>query len=144
MLNKEEESKQEKNEVHHAKKVSVDDMNKISESICKIEIPGISIATCFFIIVMDKNKNEHKFLITNYHVLSLEFINQKKTINVINNNGKKYSINLNKKERLIITLNKPWDITSVEILEKDKINEIKYLECDSNCMDNQNKEIFIL
>ena len=146
MLKNEENNKKEANKAHHAKKVPVDDMNKISESICKIEIPGITCATGFFIIVMDKNKNEHKFLITNYHVLPRDLIQKKKTIWVINNNGKKYSIILNKKERLIIALDKPIDITSVEILEEDEINEIKYLEYDSNCMGNEsiNKEIVIL
>ena len=134
---------------HHAKKVSLDDINKLSDAICKISIPtnhGEINGTGFFIIVMDKNKNAHKFLITTSHIISDHIIRAKNKIHIIKNNGEKYEINLNKNFRFIITVDRPIDITSIEILEKDKINDVKYLEYDLNGIDNQyiNKEILIL
>jgi len=132
---------------HHAKKASLDDINKLSDAICKISIPtnhGEINGTGFFIIVMDKNKNAHKFLITTSHIISDHIIRARSKIHIIKNNGEKYEINLNK--NFIIILKEPIDIISIEILEKDKINDVKYLEYDLNGIDNQyiNKEILIL
>ena len=52
---------------HHSKKVSLDIINRISNSICKLSISSEGktiMGTCFFMYIMNK-----KFLITNNHVL---------------------------------------------------------------------------
>ena len=134
---------------HHAKKVSLNDIDELSEAICKISIRtnhGEINGTGFFIIVMDKNKKAHKFLISTSHIISSHIINCYNKISIIKNNGEEYKIKLKDNLRFIISLNEPIDIISVEILEKDKINNVKYLEYDLNGIDNQyiNKEILIL
>ena len=73
-------------------------------------------------------------------------VKAKKIVELINNNGDKFTIKLDKKERIIICISKPYDITAVEILEKDKINNIKYLDYiyDDDMNKYINKEVFIL
>ena len=129
---------------HHSKKVSLDDINRISNSICKLSIPNIKgkiiMGTCFFMYIMNK-----KFLITNNHVISNNLIHNKKDITVINNDGEEFIIKLSKKERIKETIVKPYDISAIEILDNEKINNIKYLDYDYNDINKyKKKEIFIL
>ena len=128
---------------HHSKAVNLTDTSRISNSICIISIPtykGKNMGTCFFMYI--KNK---KYLITNSHVIPERLIERKKIVEVINNIGEKFSIKLDKEERIIICISKPYDITAIEILEKDKLDNIKYLEYVYDDMNKYiNKEVFIL
>ena len=88
---------------------------------------------------------EKKYLITNSHIIPAQCFKEKKIINLINNDGKTFSIKLNHKERIIKYIEKPFDITAVEILEKDKINDITYLDYEYDDMNKYiKKEVFTL
>ena len=80
---------------HHSKKISLNDINRISNSIAKIIVPtneGKNIGTCFFMFIMNK-----KFIITNEHIIPKKISN---TINLVNNAGNEFPIILGK-QRMI-------------------------------------------
>jgi hypothetical protein len=108
---------------HHSKKVSLDDINRISNSICKLYVPNnkgkFIMGTCFFMYIMNK-----KFLITNNHVLSTNLIHNKKDITVINNAGEEFIIKLSKKGRIKEAIAKPYDISAIEILDNETIKTL--------------------
>ena len=129
----------------HAKKIPLKILNEISKSICKI-------------IVMDSEKNKNwnatgfflqlqkervlNLLITNNHVIPQEMIDSKDIIAIILENGNEQIIELNNKERFIKSFNPPIDITAIEILDKDEINNnIKYLSYDLNYEEGYNQYI---
>jgi surface protein len=128
---------------HHSKKISLDDINRISNSICIISIStseGKFTGTCFFMNIMKK-----KFLISNNHILTNKSILNQKHITIINNFGEEFRILLHHKKKIIQIINKPYDITAVEILEDDKIKNITFLDYDYNDMNKYiNEEVFIL
>ena len=131
------------NKSHHSKTINLNVINRISNSICIVSIPTgekSTKGTCFFMCI--KNK---KYLITNNHVITRELVKAKTKIKLKNNIGEKFRIILNKNERIIKNIGKPYDITAIEILEKDKINNINYLEYVYDDMNKYiNKEICIL
>ena len=128
------------NKSHHSKKISLDNINRISNSIFTISIPtnrGKQIGTCFFMCINDK-----KYLITSSHIIPCKTI---KPIQLINNNGKKFYISYDFDKRVIKYFPKPFDILAIDILEKDKLNNITYLEYVYDDMNNYiNKEICVL
>ena len=131
------------NKHHHSKKISLDDINRISNSICIISIStneGKITGTCFFMNIMNK-----KFLISNNHILTNKSILYLRPITIINNFGEEFRILLDHKKKLILNINKPYDITAVEILKGDKIKNITFLDYDYDLMNKYiNKEVFIL
>ena len=128
---------------HHSKKISLDDINRISNSICIISLStneGKIMGTCFFMNIMNK-----KFLITNNHILTNKSVLCHKHITIINNFGEEFKVLLHHKKKLIQTINKPYDITAVEILEDDKIKNITFLDYDYDFMNKYiNEEVFTL
>lgn len=119
-------------------------------SICKIRIMGFKevIGSGFFLdLTRLINK---KCLVTNNHVITKELIDAKADIIIETN--KTNNIKLDIKERLIKNFeeyDKECDISIIEILDKDKINDgIRYLDYDPNYYRGYNqyihKDIFIL
>ena len=109
----------------------------VSNSICKLNIndednEGIGMGTGFLIKIKNNinNKTNYKyFLITCEHVIKREYIESENTEIEINYHSRaiKLKINLDKYERMIRTYEDIIDITLIEILKEDDINENYFL-----------------
>ena len=109
-------------------------LHQMKNCICKIKIGNIN-ATGFFCKVPAINMN---FLMTNYNVLNEDYINENNKINILLNDEKdvlKIDLTI-KREKYF---NKEYDITLIELKEKDKIND--FLELDDNIL-NDNEEMY--
>ena len=105
-------------------------MNKISKSICKISYINNNKkynGTGFFILL----NNSFKCIMTNYHVIKKELINNNINIEIYNNNNTK-NINI-KLDNRNIQFYENLDITIIEIKESDEIiKDIEFLDYDLN------------
>ena len=109
------------------KPISIPTALKVMKSVCRIFI-GKNCGTGFFI----KKCDSQKYLITNYHLVSQDKINQGFEIEIYNH--KKFQLNLN--NRNIKYFPNPTDITIIEIKNTDEIyKEIEFLEY---ALDNKN------
>ena len=121
--------------IGHNKPVPMNIANKVMKSICKIIIKGINkniiYGTGFFM----KISNSLKYLITNYHVLCPNVINQNIELEIWN--LKKMKLNIS--NRYIKYFEKPKDITIIQIKDTDSIyNDIEFLGYDSNYINGYN------
>jgi len=115
-----------------SKPIPIKIVNKVMKSICKIIIKAkenISYGTGFFL-----NYSEHKkYLMTCYHIINPSLENENIKIELELYNNKKMKLNF--KNRFTKYLNKPKDITMIEIKESDEIYEnIEFLNYDYNCI----------
>ena len=128
------ESKKEEAYTGH-KSVPMNIANKTLKSICKIivnSIEGDIYGTGFFMKINDSKK----YLITNYHVISEERINDEIVIEIHNHKTMK----LKKGNRVIKYFKRPKDITVIEIKNNDDIyKDIDFLDYDYNCVPNRYK-----
>ena len=123
------------------RKVDVSTANKVSKCVCKIiinENKGAKAGTGFFLIY-----KEAKYLITCYHIVNSEKKNYK--IEIYN----KKEFNLELKNRLVLLLKEPFDISAIEINENDEfINYIDFLDYDLNyingCDQYKDLEVYAL
>ena len=118
---------------NHAAQIPEEASDKLYNSIVKIVLPKIY-GTGFFMTINIKEKKRN-FLLTNFHVISLELIDSKQTINIYYGKKEfeiKKTIKLDVNERFIRYFDEPIDITIIEILPKDNIPEHKYLFPDLN------------
>ena len=123
------------------RKVDVSTANKVSKCVCKIiinENKGAKAGTGFFLIYKDK-----KYLITCYHIINSEKKNYK--IEIYN----KKEFNLELKNRLVLLLKEPFDISAIEINENDEfINYIDFLDYDLNYINGYDQykdlEVYVL
>ena len=126
------ESKKEEAYTGH-KAVPMNIANKTLKSICKIivnSIEGDIYGTGFFMKINDSKK----YLITNYHVISEERINDEIVIEIHNHKTMK----LKKGNRVIKYFKRPKDITVIEIKNNDDIyKDIDFLDYDYNCVPNR-------
>ena len=122
-------------------------LDQLMNCICKINIKG-RFGTGFFCKIPFR-KETIKVFITNYHILNEIDLKENKELNLsINNDKVTIIIDLGIKREMYF--NKEYDITLMELNEKDKIKE--YLELDDNLFqDNieknnieKNKSIYIL
>ena len=116
------------NEVNiRPKNIEKKKIDEASLSICKIEIDNES-GTGFFLNLKDKlGKN---YLITNYHVISKEYVDQKKTIKIKLDNNGGADIKLDGSQREIKFFQDLFDhdIIIIQILESDNLdNKVKFL-----------------
>ncbi len=81
---------------------------------------------------IERNNKPFNFLMTNHHIITKDMIEQGETITIFYDNEKsKLSLELNKKERIIQTYNDfQIDVTIVEIIPKDKIENKFFLNVD--------------
>ena len=134
----------------HAKKMPIKIINKISDSVCKIIIPkdngGKEYGTGFFMYLLKDKRIE--CLITNYHVITQSLVDSHKKIKIQIKNEKEFEIELNDKTRYIKCYEKPIDITIIEIIDSDYINEVTYLYYDMNYLlgyqQYKNEDIFTI
>ena len=110
-------------------------INQMKKNIFKICLNDGSKGTGFFCKIPFINENVLNALITNNHVINLEM--EKITIS-INNDKEIKVIELNNR---IKYTNKEYDITIIEIKEKDNINN--YLELDENIMKKGSNKLYI-
>jgi len=123
------------------RKVDVSTVNKVSKCVCKIiinENKGAKAGTGFFLIYKDK-----KYLITCYHIVNSE----KKNYQIEIYNKKEFNLQL--KNRFVLLLKKPFDITAIEINENDEfINYIDFLDYDLNYINGNDQykdlEVYVL
>ena len=118
-----------------AKNMKLKTLNEVAKSICKIKtIRGEG--TGFFLKI-GKNGKQLYILVTAHHVVPELYIIEK--FEIINDNGNiKKIISLNSRERIIEYFPK-YDITAVEIIDKDNLKgKVKFLNYDSNCI----KEVY--
>ena len=83
----------------------------------------------------ERNNKPFYLIMTNQHVISEEMIDKKETIIIkYANENKPININLNIKERIILGFEKSLDIDVViiEVIPKDKIDEIYFLKPNIN------------
>ena len=106
-------NKQRQNETYTGHKgIPIDMVNKVRNSICTICIKnknGFIYGTGFFM----KISNSKKYLITNYHIINPEKINEKIEIEIETWNKKQIKLELN--NRNVKYLNIPKDITIIEL-----------------------------
>ena len=118
------------NQEYYPKPVSLESTKKICyqmiECVCKVYNPSGEFGTGFFMKIPCQNKTIPT-LITSYHVLNEGYLNTENEILIILENDEK-SIKLNNNK--IIYTNEKLDITIIEILEKDFIKNIHFLELD--------------
>ena len=108
------------------KPVPLNIANQALKSICKIIVETKNIYGTGFFMRVDESK---KYLITNYHILSEDVINDEITIEI--HNHKEMKLNSNNRE--IKYFKKPKDITIIEIKNSDIIyNDIEFLDYDSD------------
>jgi len=118
-------------------------LNQMKNCVCKIKIGNIT-ATGFFCKIPIINMI---FLMTNFYVITEEYLNENKEITISLNDDKKVLvIDLTKERKKYFS--KEYDVTAIEIKEKDKINE--YWEVDENILKDgiekyyKQKSIYIL
>ena len=106
-------------------------VQQMERGICKIKI-GIEQGTGFFCKIPFPNKeNMLPVFITNNHIINKELFNEKIQIKIKEEKNKKY-INLNKNRKKYT--NEKYDITIIEIIEEDNINN--YLELDDKILND--------
>ena len=113
-------------------------LNQLTNCICKIKIKG-EYGTGFFCKIPFKNE-AIKVLMTNHHVLNKENLKGNKKINLLVNDEKKV-IKLDLKIERNIYFNEDYDITIIELNDKDKIKD--YLELDDNLLQDDAEIIYI-
>ena len=121
----------------HGAQIPESASDKLYNSIVRIEIKveeGTAKGTGFFMKSQIKGK-EYKFLCTNYHVVSQQFVDSKIEISIYygkKNKETKKIIKLDTNERFIKCFEEPKDICLIKIIESDKIPEDKFLSPDLN------------
>ena len=135
-------------------------INEVSKSVCKITIESMNqkfYGTGFFMMIQSDEGKNISCMLTNFHVISEDIIKYKNAIIKIeidseNDENSKLvqQFKFGNDNRFILFLQKPIDITVIEILDKDIIKDkIKFLLCDLDCKKDRyknyiNKEVFIL
>jgi len=131
---------------NHPTAISLEQMDKIKEqmekSVCKIICPKGGYGTGFFCkIPFPDEFNLLRVLITNNHVLGENDIIQGYKIKFTLKNDKFIFEILIDKKRKIYT-NKEFDITIIEIYEKDNLEHYKLLEIDEDIFKEKLNKIF--
>ena len=120
-------------------------LDQLMNCICKIKMKE-RLGTGFFCKIPFE-KETIKVLMTNYHILNEKDLKENQILNLTLNNDKE-ALTIDLKIKREFYFNKEYDITLIELNEKDKIKE--YLELDDNLFqDNieinyKNKSIYIL
>ena len=103
---------------------------QMKNSICKICLKNGIKGTGFLCIIPFPDQNTVlKILVTNNHIINQEYLDKEEIINAIFDNNKVKIIKLKNKKKYT---NKDYDITIIEINEKDEIKEDAFLEIDDN------------
>ena len=119
----------------------------ISKGTIKILFEDESLSSGFF-LKFERNEKLFHCLMTNTHALKVERVkNKEKIIIKYDNENKELSIDLNSDERIILDFQKDnnIDISIVEIIQKDKIDDSFFLspntEINENSIVNKNIQL---
>ena len=108
-------------------------IEQMEKNICKIKI-GKELGTGFFCKIPFPNKNNMlPVFITNNHIINGDFLNKKNMKIEINIKEEKKAKVINLNDRMNYT-NEEYDITIIEIKEKDNIKS--YLNLDNKIIDD--------
>ena len=123
--------------------ISLENIVKITEqmktSICQIHA-GNKKGTGFFCKIQYEGKNI-PVLMTNYHVISDDFLQNNKKIKISINNGEKYdTIKVNENSKIYSSIRNEYDIMIIELEEKKDIYH--YLELDEHLFDKDSEDIY--
>ena len=126
------EQKERKKEIYIVNKpIDIDIVIECRKFVCKIKVSkkeGTHYGTGFFMKIFDSKR----YLMTNYHVIDLNSLNEKIEIEIWN----KKTFILNTNNMNIKYLKEPKDITALEIKDLDGIfEEVKFLNYDKNYED---------
>jgi len=113
----------------------------VSYSICKI-VTKAKIGTGF-LIKLFKGGQILFSLLTNEHIIQKEMVDKNEKIIIYNLKNNYVNINLNKSERFIECY-KNLNITVIEIIKKDKIDENYFLIPNLKAKEFMNKEIYLI
>jgi hypothetical protein len=108
----------------------IDNIYKVSKGTLKIELENGKTGSGFFLKCKRNNKPFY-CIMTNNHVITCDLIKDKKKVIIkYESELKELSFYLNKKERIIICFEESTDldVTVLEIIPKDKIDESYFLE----------------
>ena len=122
--------------------------DKIKNALCNINYDNVFYGIGFFCkIPFPNNSNLLTVLITNYNILGDVINNKRKNINIslINNNNNSNTIFIDE-SRLIYVNKNIYDISIIEIKDKDGFDFNTFLEIDDENSDIQykNKEVYII
>ena len=122
--------------------LSLKNRNKITEkmkfSICQVygELTG----TGFFCKIPYEGKSV-PVLMTNYHIISDDFLKNNKSFQISINNGEKYdTININENSKIYSSIRDKYDIMIIKL--KDENNKYNYLELDEHLFDEDSEDIY--
>ena len=113
-------------------------LQQMGNCICKIECNNGSCGTGFFCKIPQNNGTNLKVLITNNHVLTSQDILVGKKFRISLDNESKFFIISIQESRITYTIEKPYDVTFIEIKDNDGINENSFLEIDDNLLLEEN------
>ena len=115
-------------------------LNEFSKSACKITVEfnnKILFGTGFFMMIQSDEEKNISCMLTNFHIIPEKIIQYKYIIKIEieTENGEIIQpIRLENNNRFILFLQKPIDITVIEIIDSDIIKDkIKFLSCDLDC-----------
>jgi len=132
-INYDYEYNEEKKLKDHGKSINLNELKRISNQmencVCKIKKNGKE-GTGFFCKIPIEEDTSLPVLITNNHVLNENDIKPNNNIDISINDDKNPKVIYIKDSKNTYTMEKPYDITFIEIKEYDKINSESYLEID--------------
>ena len=121
--------------------LTLEKIEKISEQMktCICKIYGESIGTGFFCKLFNNDEYIH-VLMTNYHIISDEFLKNNKYFKISFNNGQiKDEIDINKIMKIYSSSNEKYDIMILKLKENNKYN---YLELDPDLLTKNSEELY--
>ena len=107
-------------------------LEQMEKSVCRITTDYKN-GTGFFCNI-EANKEKIPVLITNYHIISDEYLDSEQRIKIYLNN-KCIPIKLNKDRKVYSSSNGIYDIMILKINDIDNIQNINFLELDSNLLE---------
>ena len=122
--------------------LSLDNIDKITEKmktcICKV-YAGNKIGTGFFCRIPYEGKSI-PVLMTNYHVISDDFLKNNKSFQISINNGEIYdTININENSKIYSSIRNKYDIMIIKLTDEN--NKYNYLDLDEHLFDENSEEI---
>ena len=113
----------------------------VKDHICKIKCKDGSYGTGFFCYIPIDFGNSLTALLTNNHVLNIDDIKTGQTINfTLDNDDIEYNIFIDNNRRTYT--NDSFDITIIEIIKDDKIDEKSFLCLDKQIFEEDSNKIF--
>ena len=106
--------------------------------ICRLHAQNVE-GTGFFCKIPYKNK-KIPVLITNYHLISDEFIENNKKIKININDDEYYEINLNENSKIYSSIKEEYDIMIIKLEEEKDI--CNYLELDESLFKDNSEKIY--